>query len=228
MTSARIAAICSAASAISGRMGGHADRQLDRPARTERSGPAPGWPRPRLVRRRRRPGRVRCDWRRRRRPWAEAPATSSGRRASSSPIRAAIRPSRPAPEACISSAPLAHQPERRQSRLSAPAATNALYWPIEWPAAKTGSGAAAPAIGLPGGPALAQGGKVGDRRRQQGRLGVLGQVQRLGRAFPGEPAERLAKGRRPAASLEDPAAAAGEAAPGPRPCRRSGTPGPGR
>ena len=68
-----------------------------------------------------------------------AGATSSGRRASSRPMIAAIRPSRPAPEACISR-PRSRTRRTPSARSSAPAATRAEYWPIEWPAAKAGAG----------------------------------------------------------------------------------------
>ena len=59
-------------------------------------------PRWRAAPRRRRPGRERCGSRRRRCRGADAPATSSGSRSSSRPMSAAIAPSRPPPEACIS------------------------------------------------------------------------------------------------------------------------------
>ena len=63
-------------------------------------------------------------------PWAPAAATSSGSRASSRPMIAAIAPSRPAPDACI------RRPRSRTSRSPSasemtPAATSAEYWPIE-------------------------------------------------------------------------------------------------
>ena len=76
-------------------------------------------------------------------PWAEARATRSGRRASSSPMMAAIRPSRPAPDPCISS-PRRRTRRTASARSSAPAATSAEYWPIEWPAAKAGAGTSIP------------------------------------------------------------------------------------
>ena len=71
---------------------------------------------------------------------------------------------------------------RRRRGTATPAATSAEYWPIEWPAAKAGCGAAEAG----GGPALAQRLEDGDRRGEERRLGVLGQVQPLGRAVPGE------------------------------------------
>ena len=42
-------------------------------------------------------------------------------------------------------------------------------------------------------PALAERGEIGDRGGEEGRLGIDGQVERLGRALPGEPADRLAE-----------------------------------
>ena len=77
-------------------------------------------------------------------PCAEAAATSSGSRASSRPMRAAIAPSRPPPDACM------RRPRSRTSRMPSasemtPAATSAEYWPIEWPAAKAGRGSSIPA-----------------------------------------------------------------------------------
>ena len=45
-----------------------------------------------------------------------------------------------------------------------------------------------------GRPALADGGEVGDRRREEGRLGVLGPVELIGRAVEGERADRFAEG----------------------------------
>ena len=75
-------------------------------------------------------------------PSAWPAATSSGSRASSRPMMAAIAPSRP--DACIC------RPRSRTRRMPSasemtPAATIALYWPIEWPAKKAGaSGGADP------------------------------------------------------------------------------------
>ena len=59
-------------------------------------------------------------------------------------MSAAIAPSRPRPDACIS------RPRSRTRRMPSasertPAATSAEYWPIEWPAAKAGRGSATPA-----------------------------------------------------------------------------------
>ena len=45
-----------------------------------------------------------------------------------------------------------------------------------------------------GAPAFAKGGEKGDRDRDERRLGVGGEVQLLGRALEGEPADRLAQG----------------------------------
>ena len=45
-----------------------------------------------------------------------------------------------------------------------------------------------------GGPALAQRREDRDRGREDRRLGVLGQVEALGRAVPGERADRFAEG----------------------------------
>ena len=44
-----------------------------------------------------------------------------------------------------------------------------------------------------GGPSLAKGGQDRDRGRQEGRLGVLGEIEPLGRAVPGQRADRFAK-----------------------------------
>ena len=55
-------------------------------------------------------------------------------------MRAAIAPSRPWPDACISR-PRSRTSRTPSARSSAPAATSAEYWPIEWPAAKAGVGA---------------------------------------------------------------------------------------
>ena len=77
-------------------------------------------------------------------PRAVAPATSSGSLASSSPMRAAIAPSRPCPEACIRR-PRSRTSRTPSSREMTPAATKAEYWPIECPAAKAGTGAVRPA-----------------------------------------------------------------------------------
>ena len=71
----------------------------------------------------------------RRGPW-----TSSGIRASSRPMIAAIAPSSPEPDACMAR-PRARTSRMPSSREMTPAATSALYWPIEWPAAKAGTGA---------------------------------------------------------------------------------------
>ena len=135
--------IPSAASAISGRVGRDRDRQDDRALGTERLGELGAGLDGRAARPRRRPGPGRCGWRRRRRRARDAPATSSGSRASSRPMSAAIAPSRPWPEACISR-PRSRTRRRPSSSESAPAATRAEYWPIEWPAMKAGVGAASP------------------------------------------------------------------------------------
>ena len=71
-----------------------------------------------------------------------------------------------------------------------PAATKAEYWPIEWPAAKAGVGA----VEAGGRPAFPPGLEDGDRRREQGGLGVLGPIQSLGGAVPGEFADALTQG----------------------------------
>ncbi len=67
-------------------------------------------------------------------PPAAPAATTSGSRASSRPMSAAIAPGRPAPEACMSS-PRTRTSRTASARASDPAATRAEYWPIEWPAA---------------------------------------------------------------------------------------------
>ena len=122
-------------------------------------------------------------------PCSPACATSSGRRASSRPMMAAIRPSRPAPDDCISW-PRVRTRRTASSRSRAPAATRAVYWPIEWPAAKAGSGMSTPSCV----PALPHGREVGDRGGEEGGLGVLGAVQVLLGALPGEAADGLAEG----------------------------------
>ena len=76
-------------------------------------------------------------------PCSPACATSSGRRSSSRPMIAAMRPSRPAPEACIFW-PRIRTRRTASARSSAPAATRAEYCPIEWPAANAGSGMSTP------------------------------------------------------------------------------------
>ena len=69
-----------------------------------------------------------------RRPRSRAPARP---RASSSPRIAPIAPGRPAPDACISR-PRSRTSRRPSAKDTEPAATSALYWPIEWPALKVG------------------------------------------------------------------------------------------
>ena len=171
-TPASTARIPSAASAISGEWAAtETGSSIARLAPSSLASSSGGLDR-RPLARRRRPGRASCGWRRRtpRRPPARS--TSSGSRSSSRPMIAAIRPSRPAPEACISRAALADEPDRRRRARASPAATIALYWPIEWPASKAGCGAA-----TVDGPALSQRREERDRRREQGRLGVLGPVE---------------------------------------------------
>ena len=86
------------------------------------------------------------------------------------------------------------RPRARTSRMPSssemtPAATSALYWPIEWPAAKAGTGA-----GNAGrGPALTKGLEDRDRRGEDRGLRLLGSVERLGGTIPGEAADRFAK-----------------------------------
>ena len=150
---------------------------------------------------RRRPGPARCGSRRRRRRGRRARSTSSGSRASSRPMIAAIAPSRPGPDACI------RRPRSRTSRTPSaseitPAATNAEYWPIEWPAAKRGRVVDRRASAH----RSRSGGQVGDRGREERRLGVLGPVEVLGRAVPGE---RLIGSPRAASASAKTAAAAG-------------------
>src|SRR5207247_8542556 len=45
-----------------------------------------------------------------------------------------------------------------------------------------------------GRPSLAEGLEIGDRRREERRLGVLGAVENVGGSVEGEPADRLAEG----------------------------------
>ena len=102
----------------------------------------------------------------------------------------------------------------------APAATSAVYCPIEWPAMKAGTGSARPL----GRPALAERGEDRDRGGEDRRLGVLGPVQAFGRALPGEVADRS-----PSASsaFAKTAAAAGESSATARPMPTVWDPWPG-
>ena len=106
--------------------------------------------------------------------------------------------------------------------LSAPAATMAEYWPIEWPAAKAGCGARRAV----GGPALAQ-------RREDTRS--RSRAAPAGRSRSGRGARRARPRRaaligspRAASAAAKTAAAAGEARRAPGPCRPTGSPGRGR
>jgi hypothetical protein len=112
-----------------------------------------------------------------------------GQTASSSPMSAAIAPSRPWPDACIS------RPRSRTRRIAvaerrAPAATSAEYWPIECPAANAGTGRRSV-----GRPALAERLEDRDRGGEDRGLGVLRRSS-WSRAVPAERRDRCRRAPR--------------------------------
>ena len=124
-------------------------------------------PRPRRARRRRRPGPASSGSRRRTRRARRRAPTSSREPGVVEPDDA--RPSGPRAR-CPTPASAGRgcgPGGRRRARSRAPAATRAVYWPIEWPAAKAGSGMSTPSSV----PALADGLEVGDATRRAARAG---------------------------------------------------------
>ena len=107
-------------------------------------------------------------------------ATSSGSRASSRPMIAAIAPSRPCAGRLHLAAALADEPDavgERRARRPRPSPSTG---PSSGRRRTAGSGSAMPAAAQRSRSAS----RIGDRRRQERRLGVLGQVELLGRARP--------------------------------------------
>ena len=137
----------------------------------------------------RRPGPGSCGSPLRRSRGDRPRRTSSGRRASSSPMMRGHRGPRARPRTAASGGRARGRAGGRRRSGTTPAATRALYWPIEWPGAEGRLRRVDPEAG----PALAQGGEVGDRRREQGRLGVDRQVELVGGSLEGQAADRLAE-----------------------------------
>ena len=204
------------------RMGGDADTGARSPASRPapwRSRAPPRWP---AARRRRRPGPGSCGSRRRTCRARRRASTSSGSRASSRPMSAAIAPSRPAPLACIRRP----RSRTRRTRVRELQGAGGDEGAVLAHRVAGGEGRVRRVDAASSRPALAQRLEVGDRRGEERRLGVLGAVELLLGAFERETADGLAE--RGVGMREHGGGGRGRIGEGARPCRRTGTPGRGR
>ena len=153
-------------------------------------------------------------------PCSEARATSSGRRSSSRPMTAAIRPSRPGARRLHLLAADAHEADGvREVQRAGGDQGRVLAHRV--PGGEGGLGDVDAELV----PAFADGLEVGDRRGEQRGLAVLGPVELLLGALPGEPADRLAE--RGVGGGEHARRRRGRPRRARGPCRRSGCPGRG-